>query len=157
MNQRSESKDALYVGIAVTHLSVLRLYCYLFLWQIELALENISLVSVLFLFSSALHIPFFSLCTFYTQHKMTCLPHWSLQNIAKFNLTFTQIPSLQYHALQLGIHIFGVQRNLVWIEKKKILMMKKSQSSEMIFQCLAEPRNVCVDLKYDVLCLRVFV
>ena len=27
----------------------------------------------------------------------------------------------------------------------------------MDFQCLAGPRNVGVDLKYDVLCLRVFV
>ena len=43
-------------------------------------------------------------------------------------------------------------------------MMKKSQefpffcrAAEMDFQCLAGPRNVSVDLKYDVLCLWVFV
>ena len=38
VNQNSEYKDAHYVGIAVIHLSVFRLYCYLFPRQSELAL-----------------------------------------------------------------------------------------------------------------------
>ena len=47
MNLSSECKEAHYVEIAVIRMSFFWLYCYLFLWQIELGLVKISLVSAL--------------------------------------------------------------------------------------------------------------